>query len=90
LKTNIPVKGVDIHGDYVVVWSGKKVEIYEVKDGRNVQGIAYSPKLQIFTTSALSKVQQLTGLCIQSQSSLHFLCGWKCAIFKELASKPFH
>jgi len=34
LKTNISIKGAEIYGDFLTVWSGKKVEIYEVKDSK--------------------------------------------------------
>jgi hypothetical protein len=33
IQAGIPIKGLDLFGENLVVFSGKKIEIYEVKDG---------------------------------------------------------
>lgn len=34
IQAGIPIKGLDIYGENLVVFSGKKIEIYEIKDGK--------------------------------------------------------
>ena len=29
----MPIRGLEVHGDFLIVWGGKKVEIYDTKDG---------------------------------------------------------